>query len=38
MKCEQCKKELSLKKGFSRVWECKDCQVRYLMVYGLEEG
>ena len=34
--CPQCKKELPLKKGFSRVWECQDCQVTFIMVYGLE--
>jgi len=35
MNCEQCKKEIPLKKGFSRVWECKDCEVTYYMTYGV---
>lgn len=38
MKCEECKCEIPLIEGFSRVWFCKDCQLTYVMVYGKMEG
>jgi len=37
MICEQCKKELALKKGYTRIWECDDCQVTYYMTYGISK-
>lgn len=34
--CPQCKKNLPLKKGCTRIWECKNCEVTFIMMYGLE--
>lgn len=39
MKCEKCKKEIPIIKGFNNsIWYCKDCNLTYIMIYGRMKG